>query len=325
MCRVLFLLVTVVLISGCGETGRESVQEKIMTEPLLAFVKKHADKYVLTRDDITYTVIPAVGGRIESLQFQGSETLLTPEPGSDNLNQWGNVFWPSPQADWGWPPAPAFDNEPYKVSANKDFLILTSAIEPKTQLQFEKHYGFSKASNSVHIRYRVYNRSDKSTKFAPWEVTRFPAAGVSFYPTGTGEAVKGNFEPLPITTVKDISWFPYNTDEIGPNGHKLIIDGSEGWLAYLNNDILFVKVFEDTTQEEAAPNEGEIEIYANGENIYIEIEQQGAYATLEPGEYVDWNVHWALANFSTDEAQAIVGNESLVEKTRALVNAVNRD
>lgn len=323
MCKKLYLLLLALTLVGCAKPHSTDSKDQAMKQSLPPFVKKADDKYTLTRNDIVYTVTPSVGGRIESLQFQGEDTMLIPTSDSDNLNQWGNVFWPSPQADWGWPPYPALDHKPYSVSFNDDFLILTSSVEPKSKLQFEKYYGFSEAENTVHIRYRIYNRSGASKALAPWEITRFPPEGLSFFPEGEGEAVKADFNPLPVTTKNSITWFDYKKDEIGPRDHKLMIDGTEGWLAYLNNNILFVKVFDDIKPKQAAPNEGEIEIYANGLGGYIEVEQQGAYEVIEPSGFIEWNVRWALASFSGDNKQSNVGNELLAEKTRAMVNGVN--
>lgn len=325
MCKKLYLLLLALTLIGCAKPHSTDSKDQVMKQSLPSFVKKADDKYTLTRNDIVYTVSPSVGGRIESLQFQGEHTMLTPSSGSDDFNRWGNVFWPSPQADWGWPPLPVLDYKPYSVSVAGDFLVLTSDVEPQTNLQFEKHYGFSQAENTVHIRYRIYNRGDVSKTLAPWEITRFPPQGLSFFPEGKGEDFNGNFTPLPVTTKNNITWFDYNADELGPGDHKLMIDGAEGWLAYLNNDILFVKVFDDIKPEQAAPNEGEIEIYAKGIGIYIEVEQQGAYTTIEPGDSIEWNVQWALVSFSSDSGQTNVGNELLIEKTRAMVNAANAD
>ncbi len=266
-----------------------------MTNTLPYFIRKAGEKYILSQDNIVYIVNSAIGGRIESLQFNGAETLLTPESGSDNLNEWGNVFWPSPQSDWGWPPSPTLDYKPYTVEANDNFLILSSEVDKASGFRFEKYYGFSETKNRVRMRYRIYNHAGTIKKVAPWEITRFPPAGRVFFPKGKGEAVIGDFDPLPTITENGITWFNYNHNEIGPRDHKLMIDGSGGWLAHCNKDVLFVKHFNDITLSQAAPNEGEIEIYAKGVGTYIEVEQQGAHTSLSPGEFLEWQVEWSLA------------------------------
>ena len=60
----------------------------------------------------------------------------------------------------------------------------------------------------------------------------------------------------------------------------------KGWLAYLNKEkgLLLVKQFEDLVAGQPAPDEAEIQVYVNRGKTYIELESQGAYTTLQPGE-----------------------------------------
>jgi len=48
------------------------------------------------------------------------------------------------------------------------------------------------------------------------------------------------------------------------------------------------------TPEQAAPGEAEIQVYVNQGKTYIEIESQGAYTALAPGESLSWTVRWYL-------------------------------
>ena len=70
----------------------------------------------------------------------------------------------------------------------------------------------------------------------------------------------------------------------------------KGWLAYLNQEkgLLLVKQFEDLDKSQPAPDEAEIQVYVNRGKTYIELESQGAYTTLQPGEELSWTVSWYL-------------------------------
>ena len=57
---------------------------------------------------------------------------------------------------------------------------------------------------------------------------------------------------------------------------------------------MFVKKFQDLKPSEPAPAEAEIQIYVNTGKSFVEIEEQGAYTTLNPGEETDWTVRWYL-------------------------------
>jgi hypothetical protein len=75
---------------------------------------------------------------------------------------------------------------------------------------------------------------------------------------------------------------------------KLFQDGSEGWLAYVWRNLVFIKIFEDLSVDEAAPSEAEIEVFVNGNFEYVEIEQQGRYLLPPTGGTASWQVDWVL-------------------------------
>ena len=124
---------------------------------------------------------------------------------------------------------------------------------------------------------------------APWEITRVPNAdGLIFFDApldGITPAGLMNF-----TAQDGAVWF--NTDE-APQNRKINADGT-GWLAYANNGLLLIKQFEDLKADAPAPDEAEIQVYLNRGKTYIELESQGAYTTLTPGEQLSWTVRWYL-------------------------------
>jgi hypothetical protein len=99
---------------------------------------------------------------------------------------------------------------------------------------------------------------------------------------------------MPFTASEGAAW--YKTDTANEN-RKINADG-KGWLAYLNNGLLLVKQFEDLSVDAPAPGEAEIQVYVNRGKTYIELESQGAYVTLAPGERLTWSVRWHLQPYS---------------------------
>ena len=94
----------------------------------------------------------------------------------------------------------------------------------------------------------------------------------------------------------------YQTDEANEN-RKINADG-KGWLAYCANGLLLIKQFEDLTPSQPAPNEAEIQVYVNRGKSYIELESQGAYTTLKPGEQLSWTVKWNLLPVTESQPSA---------------------
>ena len=82
----------------------------------------------------------------------------------------------------------------------------------------------------------------------------------------------------------------YLTDE-APQNRKVNADG-RGWLGYYANNLALVKKFTDLKANEPAPSEAEVQVYVNRGRTYIELESQGAYTLLQPGEELTWAVRW---------------------------------
>ena len=72
-----------------------------------------------------------------------------------------------------------------------------------------------------------------------------------------------------------------------------------------------VKKFQDLTASQPAPDEAEIQVYVNRGKSYIELESQGAYTELKPGESLSWTVRWYL-----------MADSSPVEASKALLKKV---
>jgi hypothetical protein len=307
------LLVAIGLMAGCGpapSSATASVAEQAVTPPDYVTLSPHSIKF--RRGDLALTINPAAGGRISSLRFAGKERLITQRE-ADGGNNWGSVLWPSPQQSWGWPPPAALDAQPYKVSVTERGVRLTSGVDPDLKIAFAKHYRLGKVANTLVADYRITNHAKRPVTLAPWEVTRVPAAGAVFFPTGETEPVKGPLAPLPFTSVGDISWFAYPSGGTGPDNLKLITDGEEGWLAYHHNDWLLVKVFDNVPAPLMAPGEGEIEVYASGNNTYLELEQQGFLTTLMPQQALTWQVVWVC-----DRVSPQADRDVLIKRARTL-------
>ena len=69
---------------------------------------------------------------------------------------------------------------------------------------------------------------------------------------------------------------------------------------------VLVKQFEDLDKGQPAPDEAEIQVYVNRGKTYIELESQGAYTTLQPGEELNWTVRWYLQPSTPASSEALV-------------------
>lgn len=195
---------------------------------------------------------------------------------------------------------------------------MTGRKDPKTGFVFTKEISGNKPDGSFSIRYTIINQSDSLRKVAPWEVTRVYPDGLAFFPKGNGERW-GNMAGQ-AEDINGITWFDYQADKIQPGQNKFFSDGAEGWIAQVNEDVIFIKKFPDISLEKAAPSEAEVEIYTNPQKSYVEIEQQGAYEALQPAASLHWQVTWYIRKLPVNIKRE-KGNQDIVAYVRKLVNA----
>lgn len=244
-----------------------------------------ADRLALSVGDTYFEVWPEHGARITSLRQAGLELLS--QTGAPNYAEaFGSTFWPSPQR-WPWPPPAELDHYPYRTSIDASGAIVAeSAVHAGTSLKLIKRFRADRERESIVIEYAMHNAGTAPVSWAPWEITRLPSSGLAFWPTGS--APTGS-TPLRAEAELGHTWCsPDGT----PGEAKLFADGAGGYLAYLLGDRLLIKRFDDIESAAAAPNEAEIELYVNAQHSYLELENQGAYVSMEPGQGVTYGVEW---------------------------------
>ena len=250
-------------------------------------------KFSITNDDVTMIVDSQQGGKILSFKLGDAEILnQTPMP-----NSFGSTFWTSPQAEWNWPPVPEFDTKPYAAEIKDGALILTSEKSERFGYRICKRFAANPEDGAIAVTYTIVNESGETRKVAPWEISRVANEGIVFFDAPEIESAN-RMPALSFTFEHGAAW--YVMDE-APMNRKINADG-HGWLGYCANGLLFVKCFDDIEAAQAAPREAEIQIYVNVGKTYVEIENQGAYTTLEPGDSLDWTVRWYLVKNPYGEA-----------------------
>ena len=247
--------------------------------------KNEDGKYSLSVGHVTLTVDAQKGGKIVSYRYDDKEILSqTKIP-----NSFGSTFWTSPQSEWNWPPVPEYDTKPFNAEVAGDKLILTGEKSKRFGYRVRKELTTDKKDNAIVITYTIINESGETRKVAPWEISRVPNGGILFF-DAKEVTPANNMETMPFVYEKKAAW--YTLDESRKN-RKINADG-KGWLAFCDNGLLFVKKFPDLKPTEPAPAEAEIQIYVNTGKTFVEIEEQGAYTTLNAGEELSWTVRWYL-------------------------------
>jgi hypothetical protein len=274
-----------------------------------------AGRYVLDWGAGRIEIDPVTGGRVTALHLDldGGNLLTGPDVDAGN---YGSTFWPAPQTAWGWPPLAEVDHGPYQVIRAADSLVLNGASNPALNVSIDKRIAADRARGAVVFDFSINNRGAVPVQLAPWQITRVPPGGLSFFPTGTG-----NFPPsnLAVREQGGVTWYAYDRAAITEH-QKLFADGSEGWLAHAGSGTLLVKTFEVVPRAEQAPGEAQIEIYASPAHTYVEVEVQGAYRTIAPGAVLAWRVVWLVRKLPAGIVPA-AGNAALLAFVRGVVEA----
>ncbi len=314
-CRAILLLALSCILVACDNRNNS-----LGSNNLPAFVTQKGNVYTITQEQTRLEISANIAGRISSLKIDGAEMLLTADK-TNNLI-WGSVFWSSPQSEWSWPPIEILDSAPYTLTLVENRIVFTSKIDPITGYQFIKSYGVNTERQCISIFYSIYNHSTVEKNVAGWEVTRFAPTGMAFFPQGNTESTSGIFYPLAVEHVGDITWAKYDVTKLTRNHHKLMTDGKEGWIAYANAGKLLVKEFADVPVELIVSGEGEIELFANVEKTFWEIDQQGVMTKLAPGEHLEWEVLWHTRTLPVS-VPANLGSDDLVSYVRGVLKGTN--
>jgi len=284
-------------VFSCNEkTERNDANEKSISK---IQVQENDSLVSITKDQYQISLSKKYGGRVASLKLNGEEFLYTSNPEGN----WGSTFWVSPQAIWFWPPPKGFDQVPYQYSSIESVARFEGMDSVKTKISFLKQYTIDTTSNAFLLSYTMMNNDSASKVVAPWEITRVPYGGITFFPKG--EIIRSG---VTLKDTLETSWLLGNSLDFEGKDTKVFADASKGWIAHLQGRKLLVKVFENIdTKKDSPGEESEIEIYLSKGN-YIEVEQQGKKRKLNSKEFYTWNVKWFLIevpeNIKTDQISA---------------------
>lgn len=238
--------------------------------------------------------------------FDGRNVLL---PSAVHAENYGSTLWTSPQSQWEWPPPAEIDAGNYEVVADAEWLVLASVQSSDLGVAATKSFRMDQRG-AVDIRYCLINRGAESVSVAPWEVTRVPREGLTFFPLGARTYEVPRHPALPFSRRGDIAWIDHGVHL--PEDRKLYSDSGSGYVANVRNGLVFVKEFERSKSGTHAPDEAELEIYANADPPYVELEAQGPFAKIAPGANITWNVRWRLLRLP-EGARAAIGERTLVD------------
>ena len=235
-----------------------------------------------------------VGPRVIRFGFVGGDNVfgefeeLMGLTGGDEWRLYGgHRLWHAPEAK---PRSYIPDNGPVEVEAEgRDTLHIVQPVELVTGVK--KEMILTLREGRVTVKHMLTNEGLWPVELAPWGLSVMAPGGMGIVPQPTSHH-PDNLLPnrtlalWPYTDMSDnrLGWGEkYITikqdTSAGPT--KIGLSADDGWLAYWNNGVLFIKRF-DYQPGAVYPDGGcSIEMYTNEQ--MLEVETLGPVARLEPG------------------------------------------
>jgi hypothetical protein len=267
------------------------------------------------------TIDPSLGARILTFSLNGNNILLEAPAvaGTDNANNFGVTYWPSPQAAWGWPPIAAIDNEKYDGIVSENELVFTSGEATLLDggvIALTKRFAPVLGKNAIDVTYQLKNIGKVPVTLAAWQIARVRTKGLTFFRLGVGGVTS---DKLATQTIGGVQYYAYDASVVVEQGQKTFADAT-GWVAHVDGTTVFVQSYPDLSAGQAAAGEAEMELYADPSHTYIEIEPQGKVVTIAAGGIGPaWTVRFWLTKLPSGTTVK-PGNAELVTFVEELIS-----
>ena len=265
--------------------------------------------YKLTNGKIELVVTTDVGPRIIFFGFVGGKNVFhnfEDMVGTTGSDEWkiygGHRLWHAPENQ----PRSYFpDNNPIKIEDKETFIRLLQPVEDTTGIGKQIDIYLDQSKPEVKVIHRLINHNVWGVELAAWALSVMAPGGKAIIPfPKRGSHTDGDLLPSSslvlwsYTRMADKRWtwgdkYIILQSEIGNDmAQKCGAVVEDGWAAYVNNDLLFVKHF-DYLPEFTYPDMGSnVETFTN--ESFLELETLGPLCWLLPNEAVEHTETWNL-------------------------------
>lgn len=251
-----------------------------------------------------------VGPRIMRFGFAGERNEFwenEPDLGQTGGDEWriygGHRLWHSPETK---PRTYYPDNAPIECIVARDGVRLVQPTEETTGIQKEIELRMSPTAAHVEVIHRLTNRGLWPIELAVWALTPMAPGGIAVIPVPTGDR-----DPFGLLPNRTIALWPYTdmTDERVTWGKEYVllrqsstagrpfkvgVSADDGWIAYVRDDICFVKTFEYKRGAVYPDGGSSVESWTSSDPNMLEVETVGPLTLLQPGETVEHVENWYL-------------------------------
>lgn len=242
----------------------------------------------------------------------------------------GHRLWHAPEV---LARTPVPDDDGVQVVHLPDGVRLERPLETSTGLGKSITLALHPTRPEVTVTHSLTNHTLWPIELAPWAITQLRLGGTAVLPQHTAPLDADGLQPnrglvlWPYTSWQDPRW-QWGDEAIGVQGlphpfpFKVGYFNRQRWLAYVWQDLLFVKRFGLKAYVVYPDMNCNCEVFANG--LFVELESLGPLAVLPAGQTVSHSEMWGLYRFTpSQEALGVAVKTLLDEIHQGVVNDEN--
>lgn len=269
--------------------------------------KEWDNSYRITNKKVELIVLSDVGPRVIRYGFVGGMNQFVEFPEHAGLvdgDVWriygGHRLWHSPEnINRTYYP----DNQRVDVVERENGIILIQQEETSTKLQKTIEIEMDGETGAITVIHRIKNCSLWNISLSAWAISAMAPGGLSILKqrTHSGSDIcipDRRISVWPATSIKDsrVTWGDeyifLKQDSNVPKSFKIGVSSDVGWVAYANNQNLFVKYYEYDSKAEYPDFGSTVELYTC--DRFSEIETLSPLIEITPGNEVSHKEIWRL-------------------------------
>jgi hypothetical protein len=263
---------------------------------------------VIENEHLRLEYLLDAGPRIVRLSLVGSDTNLLAEPYDMHWTVPGGEFWiRGGHRLWSSPEMPELssqpDNQPVDVTELDGRIRLQQPLQPGLLQQRTLDIRLHPTQAAVTIDHTITNTSQQAYTAAPWAITALALGGVAIISLASDQPEANQLLPN-----RNLVLWPYtllNDPRLHLHDRWVQIDGKSmqppcmvgvfnrfGWIGYLNQGVLFSKIFRPTPDAPHPDFQCNSDVYVY--DRFLELETLGPLMQLEPGASASHHEEWRL-------------------------------
>jgi hypothetical protein len=253
-------------------------------------------------------VTRSVGPRIIGLSLNHAENLLAELPDASYTHADGRVYsFRGGHRLWIAPEVPEItylpDDRPVQVEELPYGVQVLQPIDESTGLQKWMTITVSDDENRVEVEHKISNLGSLSLEAAAWALTQLRPGGLAILPQETKPSDPHGMQPnrslalWPYTDVQSEHFSAGNRYLLVNSGFergafKVGFGNTRGWLAYLNQGTVFVKLAAYQPDKSYVDFGSSSQCYCNPS--FLELETLSPLTNLDPGETISHRETWVV-------------------------------